>query len=468
VGGRVVSLNLLQVGTVLVGAKSFLFGAVALAAIASGGTTASATSLMQALAAAYLNNPTLNAARAEQRAIDEGVPQALAGFRPTVGATATTGTTWTRNGGVSGTGSSWSVGIAVEQPLFNGFRTVNALKASESAVLAGRESLRSTEQSVLLDAVTAFMNVVREQAIVGLTAQNVDFLREQTRAAQDRLDVGEGTRTDLAQNQAAEATGVSDYNLAVANLNAAIAFYFQVVGEQPRSLAAAPVAKNVPRSAEEATNLAMNDNPAVIASQYNVDIGAFNVSILEGGLLPTVSVTGSVQRGTGGAAPGITDSASVMGRLSVPIYEGGAISSQVRQAKERLGGLRIQVDITRDAVRAQAVSALGLLNAAQAQIRAAQAGVRAAQLALDGVQEERRVGQSTTLDVLIAQQALLNARVLLVRAQRDAVVASYTLLSAVGRLDATSLALKVTPYQPAEHYEQVRDKWFGLRTPDGR
>jgi outer membrane protein len=360
------------------------------------------------------------------------------------------------------------VAIAVEQPIFNGFRTVNALKASESAVLAGRESLRSTEQSVLLDAVTAFMNVVREQAIVGLTAQNVDFLREQTRGAQDRLDVGEGTRTDLAQNQAAEATGLSDYNLAVANLNAAIAFYIQVVGEQPRSLAAAAVAKGLPRSVEEATSLAMNSNPAVIASQHNVDIGAFNVSILEGGLLPSVSVTGSVSRSTGGASPGATDSASVMGRLSVPIYEGGAISSQVRQAKERLGALRIQVDIMRDAVRAQAVSALGLLNATQAQIRAAQAGVRAAQLALEGVQEERRVGQSTTLDVLIAQQALLNARVLLVRAQRDAVVASYTLLSAIGRLDATSLALNVAPYEPAEHYEQVRDKWFGLRTPDGR
>lgn len=448
--------------------RSTLFGAVALTAIVGVCSTASATSLMAALAAAYANNPTLNAARAEQRAVDEGVPQALAGFRPTLTGTASSGTSWSRNSGVATTGSSWSVAIAVEQPIFNGFRTVNALKASESAVLAGRESLRSTEQSVLLDAVTAFMNVVREQAIVGLTAQNVDFLREQTRAAQDRLDVGEGTRTDLAQNQAAEATGVSDYNLAVANLNAAIAFYIQVVGEHPRSLAAAPIAKGLPRSADEATGLAMSNNPAVIASQYNVDIGAFNVSILEGGLLPSVSVTGSVSRSTGGTLPGVTDSASVMGRLSVPIYEGGAISSQVRQAKERLGALRIQVDVTRDAVRAQAVSALGLLNAAQAQIRAAQAGVRAAQLALDGVQEERRVGQSTTLDVLIAQQALLNARVLLVRAQRDAVVASYTLLSAIGRLDATSLALNVTSYDPAEHYEQVRDKWFGLRTPDGR
>jgi outer membrane protein len=444
-----------------VGARSTLFGAVALAVIFTGATPASATSLMQALGAAYANNPTLNAARAEQRAVDEGVPQALAGFRPTVTGTASSGTSTT-------TGSSWSVGVEVGQQIFNGFRTVNGLKASESAVLAGRESLRDTEQTVLLDAVTAFMNVVREQAIVGLTAQNVDFLREQTRAAQDRLDVGEGTRTDLAQTQAAEATGVSDYNLAVANLNAAIAVFVQVVGERPRNLAAAAIAKGLPRSEEEVTSLAMNRNPKVIASQYGVDAEAFNVSVLEGGLLPSVSVTGSVSRSTGGTTPGITNSASVMGRLTVPIYEGGAVSSQVRQAKERLGARRIQVDVTRDAVRAQAVSALGLLNAAQAQIRAAQAGVRAAQLALEGVQEERRVGQSTTLDVLNAQQALLNARVLLVRAQRDAVVASYTVLSAIGRLDAASLALKVTPYEPAEHYEQVRDKWFGLRTPDGR
>lgn len=421
---------------------------------------------MAALAAAYANNPTLNAARAEQRAIDEGVPQALAGFRPRVTGSLSAGTTWSRNAGVSTTMSSRSATIAIEQPIFNGFRTVNALKAAETAVLAGRESLRNTEQSVLLDAVTAFMNVVREQAIVGLTAQNVDFLREQTRAAQDRLDVGEGTRTDLAQTQAAEAVGISDYNLAIANLNAAVAVYMQVIGEHPRSLAAAGVAKGLPRSAEEVVALAMAHNPAILAAQYNVDIGAFNVSVIEGGLLPSVSVTGSLSSTAGGAQPG--DSASVMGRVTVPIYEGGAISSQVRQAKERLGALRIQVDSTRDAVRAQAVSAFGLLNAAQAQIRAAQAGVRAAQLALEGVQEERRVGQSTTLDVLNAQQSVLNARVSLVRAQRDAVVASYTLLAAIGRLDATALALNVTPYEPAEHYEQVRDKWFGLRTPDGR
>jgi outer membrane protein len=450
------------------GPRSTLFGAAALAAVLCGSGTASATSLMAALAAAYANNPTLNAARAEQRAVDEGVPQALAGFRPTVTGTASASANWSRNSGATTYSSPTSVAVSVEQPIFNGFRTVNSLKASETAVLAGRESLRNTEQTVLLDAVTAFMNVVREQAIVGLTAQNVDFLREQTRAAQDRLDVGEGTRTDLAQTQAAEATGVSDYNLAVANLSAAVAVYIQVIGEQPRSLAAASIAKGLPRSAEEVTSLAMNRNPAVIASQYNVDVGGFNVSVLEGGLLPSVSVTGSLSRSTGGATPGATDSASIMGRLSVPIYEGGAISSQVRQAKERLGALRIQVDVIRDAVRAQAVSALGLLNAAQAQIRAAQAGVRAAQLALEGVQEERRVGQSTTLDVLNAQQALLNARVTLVRAQRDAVVASYTLLAAIGRLDAVALALKVTPYEPAEHYEQVRDKWFGLRTPDGR
>ena len=449
--------------------RSILFCLAAFAASISGITTASATSLLAALAAAYANNPTLNAARAEQRAIDEGVPQALAGHRPTVTGTLSASAAWSQNS-VTGTTVTYprSASIAVEQPIFSGGRVVNGIKAAETAVLAGRESLRNTEQTILLDAVTAFMNVVREQAIVGLTAQNVDFLREQTRAAQDRLDVGEGTRTDVAQTQAAESAGVSDYNLAIANLNAGVAVYIQIIGQAPRSLSAAVIARDLPKAAEEVVALAMARNPAILAAQYNVDIGAFNVSILEGGLLPSVSVTGSVSRSAGGTTSGITDSASVMGQLRVPIYDGGAISSQVRQAKERLGALRIQVDTARDAIRAQAVSAFGLLNAARAQIRAAEAGVRAAQLALEGVLEERKVGQTTTLDVLNAQQSLLNARVSLVRAQRDAVVASYTLLAAIGGLSATALALDATPYEPTEHYRAVRDKWFGLRTPDGR
>jgi outer membrane protein len=429
-------------------------------------------SLSAALAAAYANNPTLNAARAEQRAVDEGVPQALSGYRPTVGATAQAGLGWGR----SDTAPNWvgpafprTATIAVEQPVFSGFRTVNSVKAAETAVLAGRESLRSTEQTVLLSAVTAFMAVIRERAIVGLTQQNVDFLREQTRAAQDRLDVGEGTRTDLAQTQAAEATGVSDYNLAVANLNSSIAVFVQTIGEPPRNLAVAPAAKGLPKSAEQVIDLAMERNPAILATQYNVDIGAFNVAILQGGLLPSVSVTGSYTHSDStSSASGWSDQATVLGKLTVPIYDGGAISSQVRQAKERLGGLRIQVDLTRDSVRAQAVSAFGQLSAAQASIRAAEAGVRAANLALEGVAEERKVGQATTLDVLTAQQTLLNARVALVQAQYAAVVGSYSVLAAIGGLSAENLGLKVATYDPSEHYQAVRDKWYGLRTPDGR
>ena len=426
--------------------------------------------LAAALAAAYANNPALNSARAEQRAVDEGVPQALSGYRPTVGATVQAGAGFGR----SNTTPNWTgpvfstqASVAVEQPVFAGFRTVNSVKAAETAVLAGRESLRNTEQTVMLNAVSAFMAVIRERAIVGLTQQNVDFLREQTRAAQDRLDVGEGTRTDLAQTQAAEATGLSDYNLAIANLNAAIAVFVQNIGEPPKNLSVAPAAKGLPRSADAVISLAMERNPAILAAQFNVDIGAFNVSILEGGLLPSASVTGSYSNS--GTTPSTwSDQVAVVGKVTVPIYDGGAISSQVRQAKERLGGLRIQVDLTRDTIRANAVSAYGQLNAAQASIRAAEAGVRAASLALEGVQEERKVGQATTLDVLTAQQTILNARVGLVQAQFAAVVGSYSVLAATGGLSAANLGLNVATYDPTEHYQAVRDKWHGLRTPDGR
>ncbi len=427
-------------------------------------------SLAAALAAAYANNPALNAARAEQRAVDEGVPQALSGYRPTVVGTAQAGGGFGRSNtapGWVGPVFSTQTSIAVEQPLFAGFRTVNSVKAAETAVLAGRESLRNTEQTVLLNAVTAFMAVIRERAIVGLTQQNVDFVREQTRAAQDRLDVGEGTRTDLAQTQAAEATGLSDYNLAIANLGSSIAVFIQTIGEPPKNLSFAPTAKGLPKSAEAVISLAMERNPAILAAQHNVDIGAFNVSILEGGLLPTVSVTGSYSNST--TTPSTwSDQAAVVGKVTVPIYDGGAISSQVRQAKERLGGLRIQVDLARDSIRAQAVSTFGQLNAAQASIRAAEAGVRAATLALEGIQEERKVGQATTLDVLTAQQTVLNARVGLVQAQYAAVVGSYSVLAAIGGLNAANLGLNVATYEPTEHYRAVRDKWFGLRTPDGR
>jgi outer membrane protein len=433
---------------------------------------ASAESLIEALAAAYSSNPTLNAARASLRAVDEGVPQALAGYRPTISAAANIGTSTVR----SSSSGVWTgltprgVSFSIEQPIFLGFRTKNGVKAAETAVLAGRQSLLATEQNVLLSAVQAYMNVLQAQAVLNLRSQNLDFLREQLRAAQDRLNVGEGTKTDVAQTQASLSQGQYNYDAALAEVNAAVATYEQIIGHKPKSLGAVrSIDSLLPKSADFGVAFAMKNHPAILAASYNVDVADYNVKILEGALLPTISVTGTASHSDESSAPGTwSDSASLVGRLSIPIYSGGEPSSKVRAAKETLGQRRIELDGANAQIRAAVVSAWGSLDAARAQMRAAQAQVDAQQLVLSGVIEERKVGQQTTLDVLNAQQDLLNAKVALVSAQTARVVAAYNLLSTVGRLTAATLSLPAATYDPTHHYDAVRDKWSGLRTPDGR
>lgn len=429
--------------------------------------SASAETLADALASAYTNNPTLNAQRASLRATDEGVPQALSGYRPTVTGSADAGIT--RSVG-NPTLYPRGVSLTVEQPIFLGHRTTNGVKIAETAVLAGREALRNAEQNTLLAAAQAFMDVVQAQAILNLRRENLDFLAEQVRAADDRLTVGEGTRTDVAQTKARQSSGQAEYNSAAAALNTAIAVYEQVIGHRPTSVGAArPLDLMLSKTLNAALADAMTSHPAILAAGYNIDIAEFNAKVIEGELLPTVTVSGTVSHRADTTAPGTTaNSAQVVGRLSVPIYSGGLTSSKVRQSKEVLGQRRIELDVARDQVRQAAISAWGGLDAARAQIRAAEAQVAAEQLVLSGIIEERKVGQRTTLDVLNAQQELLNARVALVSAQHDRVIASYALLAAIGMLSAERLALNVEPYDPNQHYVQVRDKWGGLRTPDGR
>ncbi len=427
---------------------------------------ASAVTLVQALQQAYNNNPTLNAARAQLRATDEDVPQALSGYRPTVSATgnASTGST---NGF-----NTWSnsVGVTIEQPLFAGFRTVNGVKIAETAVLAGRQTLRLSEQNTLLAAVKAFMDLVQAQAVVNLNKQNVDFLNQQVKAAQDRLNVGEGTRTDVAQARSRLAAAQSTYNAAVAELNAAVATYQQVIGTMPTTLGRADgVDAKLPRSLQSALDVAMKQHPSVLVANYNVDIADYNVKVKEGALLPTASVSGSLSHSnSSSASTNPTNSASLVGRISVPIFSGGELASEVRQSKETLGQRRIEYDVARGSVRQAVISAWGSLDAARAQITAANAQVAAQQLVLSGIIEEQKVGQATTLDVLNAQQELLNAQVAQVSAQHDRVVAAYSLMAAAGLLSAERLGLAVTEYDPTAHYQQVRDKWGGLKTPDGR
>ena len=463
-------------------------GAVALGVALSGGAPvapARADTLESALMQAYVNNPSLNAQRASVRVTDENVPQALAGYRPRISVTATGGEQQIRtetksvasNGAttyntLSGYNAPFSAGITATQTLFNGFQTANRTRQAESQVLAARAVLRNSEQSVMLDAATAYMNLLRDTAILDLQRRNVEVLQEQLRQTRDRFNVGEVTRTDVAQSESRLASGRSQVLTAESNYKTSAAFYRRVIGANPGKLAAGtPVDRFSPATLPASISIGTATNPSVISAEYNVDVAQHQVKVAEGALYPTLSVQGSFQKNLGAVGNLSTIesyNASILGTLSVPIYQGGSEYALVRQAKETLGQRRLDLDNARDTARQNVVQSWGQLEAAKANIDATEAQVQASEIALNGVREEARVGQRTTLDVLNAQQELVNARVSLVTAQRDRVVASYTLLASVGRLSPQVLGLRVPVYDARVHYEQVRDSWVGLRTPDGR
>jgi outer membrane protein len=460
-------------------------GCVAVVCAVAVPLSAMADTINQALVQAYLSNPTLNAQRASTRATDELVPQALSGYRPQIFGSADGGVTGTRVhrpslGPTVDTGTlTASAGITVEQPLFNGFRTRNSVRQAESTVLASRETLLNTEQNVLFDGAEAYMNVLRDFAIFDLRRNNVDLLDEELRATRERFEVGEVTRTDTALAESRLSGARSEFSVAEANLKASRAIYRQVIGADPTKLhPGQPIDKLLPPSEKAALEIGYIEHPAARAALHAVDAAELQVRVIQGELAPTVSIQANAghqwDNSSSDPTQGVSDlerhtsSGSVLGVLRVPIYQGGQEYSRVRESKEVLGQRRLEAESVRDQVRAAVVSAWGALEGAKAQIIAAQAQVEASGIALSGVREEARVGQRTTLDVLNFQQEQLDARVALITAQRDRVVASYALLQAIGRLNVAQLGLDVPTYDARVHYDQVRDKWFGLRTPDGR
>jgi outer membrane protein len=456
------------------------------AAIAMGCRAATADTLEWALVQAYQNNPSLNAQRAALRATDENVPQALSGYRPKLSVTSTDGFTYsstlsdTVNQSVFPNSVSYSniakdfgtrgVGATATQTLYNGFQTANRTRQAESQVMGARETLRVTEQQVLLDAATAYMNLLRDEAILDLNRRNVEVLTEQLKQTRDRFNVGEVTRTDVAQAESRLAAGRSALLGAQSNYVTSQANYRRVIGVDPGKLApGTPVDRLSPSVLPVAISQGEQQSPSVLASIYGVDIAELAVKISEGALYPNLGLTANASKIYSPAYNILKQTtASLLGTLTVPIYQGGAEYSAIRQSKETLGQQRLNLDVNRDQARATVVQSWGQLDAAKAQIEATTAQVNAAEIALNGVREEARVGQRTTLDVLNAQQELVNARVALVTAQHDRVVASYTLLAAVGTLSMQQLGLNVTIYDPQVHYQQVRDAWIGVRTPDGR
>jgi outer membrane protein len=445
------------------GFSAVLFASAVLVAI-----PASAETISGALAKAYENNASLNAARAGVRVTNEGVAIARSGYRPTVvgsGSISAVNQAGTRM-------TTGSFGVQIQQTLFDGFRTTNNVRAAEARVRASNESLRNTEQNILFNAAAAYMDVMRDRRIAVFRERNLEFLAEQVRAAQSRFEVGEGTRTDVAQAQASRSAAEAQLSAARAQIQVSEATYRQVVGENPGRLEpASPVAGLLPASMDQAFTIAARQHPAILATQHLVDVASFSVKAAEGALLPQVSAQAGVERSfrSGGIDPGgASNSARVGLNLTVPIYQGGQASAQVRQSKEALGEARIEVDVSRDQVRQAVASAWTQYVAARETLTANREVVRAAELALSGVVEERNVGQRTTLDVLNAQADVINAQINVASSERDVVVASYAILSAVGALSVRTLGLQVREHNPREHYEAVKDKWFGLRTPDGR
>ncbi len=442
--------------------------------------------LTEALAAAYANNPTLQASRAQLRATDENVPQALAGWRPTVILQGT-------GGGGDGysrsyqqvptsvdplTGNLVTRGVyanvrtdrltataqaTVTQPLYRGGRTRASTNRAESQVMAQRAVLLAQEQQTFTDTINAYIGVIQAQQILTLNINNEQVLARQLQATNDRFRVGEITRTDVAQAEAALAGATSQRQTSAGNVATARATYLRVIGSLPTTDLVEPQPIGVPvRTEQEATVLAAANNPNVIAAQFNDAAARDAVDVAFSQLLPQLSLQGSAfSLNNSSVARSYSSGGQLLAQLSLPLYQGGAEYSAVRQARQQEQQTRKQLDDARRQAIQQATQAWETLTANRATAESTRSQIRANGIALEGVEREAIVGSRTTLDVLNAQQALLNSQVTLVQNLSNLVTASYTVASAIGRLTARDLNLPVPIYDETAYYGAVRDRWFG-------
>jgi outer membrane protein len=428
---------------------------------------ANAESLRQALAATYKTNPRLDAERARLRASDEEVPRALSGYRPNISGTADTGFQRTESkpaSAAAGETHPHGYGVNFVQPIFRGFRTINTVRQAEATVRAARENLRTTEQSVLLEAVTAYMDVVRDQSLIRLRENNVSVLSRELKATQDRFAVGEVTRTDVAQAEAQRAAAVAALDLAKANLKISSGNYLRTVGAVPSNVVPPKIPeKLLPKSQTEVSTITNQESPLVIQAQYLEQAARHNVDTIWGELLPTLQLEGNyTRRYEPSRSSDESQTTSLVGRLNVPIYAQGEVHARLRASKHTHVSRLQEIERVRTEAVATATGAYAQLVAIRARLVSDKIGVEASQTALNGVREEEKVGQRTLLDVLNAEQTLLNAQVALVTDQRDIVVQSYTVLQTVGRLNNEYLELESASYDPEAHYFEIRKNWFGV------
>ncbi|MZR30872.1 TolC family outer membrane protein [Sneathiella litorea] len=425
-----------------------------------------AETLRDALASTYQNNPSLLAQRANVRGVDENVPQALSGWRPEVYATGEVAAQHNSSNTLGAGGNKDSnpreAALVVSQPVYTGGQTVASTKSAEATVQAARAGLLSTEQNIFQFAVEAYMNVLRDEALVELNQNNTVVLRRQLDAANDRFQVGEITRTDVAQAEARLADSISNLIQAEGNLRSTRANFERIVGRPPESLEDPLVPDDFPESEEAALTIALDNHPDIQAAKFNEESSRHTIRATSGQLLPSLDVEGSLSTGRDQAGANTNnDTARIGAVLTVPLYQSGSVYSQVRQARQVNSQRMLEIEETVRSIRESVIQSWELLETSRSRIGANEEAVRANTIALEGVEQEAQVGSRTTLDVLNAEQELLQSKVDLVTARRDQYVAIYTVLASIGKLNARDLNLDVEYYDPAANYDRVRNKWFG-------
>ncbi|CCQ73437.1 TolC family outer membrane protein [Magnetospira sp. QH-2] len=442
--------------------------------LATQGVSASAMTLEEALVTAYGNNPTLKSQQASLRASDELVSQAISNWRPTVSVSASAGVERDTLNSRSGTQrdqyrSPKSVSATLSQNLYRGGRTIAQTNQAEAQVLGERADLTVQEQNILLDAATAYLNVLRDQAVLELNISNEKVLQRQLEATQDRFRVGEITRTDVSQAEARLSGSTADRIQAEGDLEVSRANFANVIGQMPDGLDNPPVISGLPESRDSAIDMALKANPSVLSVIYDEVAAGHNIDLIKGELLPTVTFSSTASRSLDSSSETSANSnVDAVVSLSVPLYQSGSVYSRLRAARQEASQQRMNLEQARRDAIESAAQAWEELTSGRARIKSIEAQINAAEVALDGVQREATVGSRTVLDVLDAEQELLDAKVSLVRAQRNEMVAVFNLKAAVGQMTVAGLGLPVTSYDPKSHYEEVRDKWFGgTSTGDG-
>ncbi len=421
---------------------------------------AMADTLRDAMASAYASNPEIAAARAGQQITSERLSQAVGAMRPTIGGQAAIDQETSDPGQFDDKSRLVTVGVRLSQPVYHGGQLRNSVKAADRRVLSGREQLRAAENQVLYDAVVVYRDVLRDQAEVELTSNQVKVLERQLQASNDRFEVGDLTRTDVAQSEARLALAKSRNIAAEGRLSNSIAAYERVVGRPPVDLEPTPPLPPLPATRQEAISMALDNSPFVNSAKLEEQAARYDIRAAEGARAPRLDATFSVGytnfRGTVGAGSGLRSGGidytqNVGATLTIPFYQGGVVGSQIREAKARRSQLQQNLVGSERTTVESAGNAYSNLLTARATIEAAKIAVDSNTLALEGVRAENEVGSRTTLDVLDAEQELLNAQVELVRAERDAYVAGYALLATLGHAEAGRLELPVETYR-AEAY----------------